>query len=96
MNKVQPIRDAHDGPASVKASHASARSYQIKVEGHLDECWSEWLGGLEITRDGRGNTLLRGVIPDQAALHGVLTRMFDLGLTLVSLSPQRDDVQSIR
>ena len=62
--------------------------YEIKIEGYLDECWSEWLGGLAITHDGQGCTLLVGIIPDQAALHGILAQIRDLGLTLISLTPK--------
>ncbi len=59
--------------------------YEIKIIGHLDQDWSEWLGGLQITPDGEGNTLLSGVIPDQAALHGLLVKIRDLGLPILSL-----------
>jgi hypothetical protein len=62
--------------------------YQIKLKGHLDEHWSDWLGGLEITQDGYGNSLLTGDIPDQAALHGILVQIRDLGLTLISITSQ--------
>jgi len=62
--------------------------YEIKVKGNLDEHWSDWLGGLEITQDKQGNSLLMGVVPDQAALHGILNQIRDLGLTLISVSPQ--------
>jgi hypothetical protein len=60
-------------------------SYEIKVGGHLDEHWSEWLGDLAINHDDQGNTLLTGIIPDQAALHGILAQIRDLGIMLVSL-----------
>ncbi len=63
----------------------SGGNYEIMVAGHLDEHWSEWLGGLVIDHDNQGNTLLAGVIPDQAALHGILLKIRDLGLHLVSL-----------
>jgi len=62
--------------------------YEIKVKGHLEEHWADWLGGLSITHDSQGNTLLTGVVPDQAALHGILAQIRDLGLTLISLKPQ--------
>lgn len=64
---------------------AGERSYEIKVVGHLDEHWSGWLGGLEITHDTAGDTLLVGPLLDQAALHGVLVQIRDLGLVLISL-----------
>lgn len=61
-------------------------SYEIKVEGHLDEHWAEWLGGLAIAHGEEGYTLLTGFIPDQAALHGILVQIRDLGLLLISLN----------
>ena len=67
--------------------------YEIKVKGQLDEHWADWLGGLSITHDAQGNSLLTGVIPDQAALHGILTQIRDLGLTLISLTPQSVGVE---
>lgn len=62
--------------------------YIIKIKGHLEDHWSDWLGGLEITRDPEGYSLLTGMVPDQAALHGILAQIRDLGLTLVSLTPK--------
>jgi hypothetical protein len=59
--------------------------FEIKVYGHLDQEWSEWLGGLQITPEDDGNTLLSGIIPDQAALHGLLVKMRDLGLPILAL-----------
>jgi hypothetical protein len=59
--------------------------YEIRVKGHLDERWSDWFDGLEITNVENGGTILSGDIADQAALHGVLTRVRDLGLPLVAL-----------
>ena len=61
--------------------------YEIKVAGHLDEHWSERLGGLAISHDERGCTLLTGFVPDQAALHGILGQFRDLGLTLIWVKP---------
>ena len=66
-------------------------SYEIKVRGHVDGHWSDWLGGLEITQDEQGNSHLTGVIPDQAALHGVLNQIRNLGLTLISIAPQKKE-----
>ena len=70
--------------------------YEIKVKGHLEEHWADWLGGLSITHDAQGNSLLTGIVPDQAALHGILAQIRDLGLTLISLAPQSvDEKESI-
>jgi hypothetical protein len=59
--------------------------YEIRVKGHLDGRWSDWFDGLEITNLKNGEALLSGEIVDQAALHGVLTRVRDLGLPLLSV-----------
>lgn len=60
--------------------------YEIRIKGYLEEHWSDWLGGLEISHDREGNSLLTGVVPDQAALHGILAQIRDLGLILISLT----------
>ena len=59
--------------------------YEIQVKGHLDGRWSEWFDGLQITNLENGEALLSGHIVDQSALHGVLTRVRDLGLPLVAV-----------
>ena len=58
--------------------------YQIRVEGHLGPQWTEWLGGLTITLEDNGDTLLTGPVADQAALHGLLKKVRDLGMPLIS------------
>jgi len=68
--------------------------YEIKIKGHLDKHWTDWLGGLEITQDKQGNSLLTGVVPDQAALHGILMQIRDLGLTLISITPKGIDSET--
>jgi len=60
--------------------------YEIKVRGHLDQRWSEWFSGLKLTHLGGDITLLSGVLPDQAAIYGLLERARDLNLTLVSVT----------
>ena len=57
--------------------------YAIRVKGHLDQRWAEWLAGLTITQAGDGTTLLAGPLADQAALHGVLNKIRDLGLPII-------------
>lgn len=59
--------------------------YQIVLHGHLDGEWSEWFAGLTIARTDNGETILTGPIVDQAALHGVLIKIRDLGLPLLAL-----------
>jgi len=68
-----------------RAQGSTNMSYQIRVEGHLDLSWQEWFEGLELRHEDAGTTLLVGVLPDQAALQGVLLKISRLGLTLLSL-----------
>ncbi len=60
--------------------------YEIKIRGHLEAKWSDWFEGLEITYLEENETLLSGVLPDQAALHGLLERIRDLNLKLISVN----------
>jgi hypothetical protein len=60
--------------------------YRLRVEGHLDDHWSGWFGDLTMTRDTDGTTTLTGPVADQAELHGLLTRIRDLGVVLVSVA----------
>jgi hypothetical protein len=60
--------------------------YQIKVKGNLDQRWSDWFDGFAITVQADGATLLTGSVADQAALHGLLSRIRDLGLPLLSIT----------
>jgi hypothetical protein len=59
--------------------------YEITIQGHLDPHWSTWFDGLSITHEPNGNTTLAGPIVDQAALHGVLIKVRDLGLPLIGV-----------
>lgn len=66
-------------------------SYQIKIKGVLDEAWSDWFEGLTVTPQAGGETLLTGPVRDQAALHGILARIRDLGLPLLSVERIGDE-----
>ena len=61
--------------------------YQIRIKGHLGPQWKEWLGGVTITLEDNGDTLLSGPVVDQAALHSLLKQVRDLGMPLISVSP---------
>jgi hypothetical protein len=62
--------------------------YKIEVEGHLDPSWSSWLDDLTVEPQANGETLLTGPVRDQAALHGLLHKIRDLGLLLISVERQ--------
>ena len=68
------------------SEHKRLEVYQIVVKGHLDSEWSEWFDGLAVTMVDNGVTILSGPIIDQTALHGVLIKIRDLGLPLLSLT----------
>lgn len=61
--------------------------YQLRVDGHLDDHWSPWFEHLTLTHETDGTTSLRGPVLDQAQLHGLLVKVRDLGLTLISVEP---------
>jgi len=68
-----------------------AGRYEIRLAGHLDTRWTAWFDGLTVGHESDGTTVLSGPIADQAALHGVIQRVRDLGLPLVSITPVETD-----
>jgi hypothetical protein len=67
------------------------RRYELRVKGHLDARWADWFDGLTLTQWPDGTTTIHGAVADQAALHGVLQRLRDLGLTLISVEQLESD-----
>ncbi len=73
--------------------------YQIRIKGHLGCQWTDWFGGLTITLEEDGDTLLTGPVVDQAALHGLLKKVRDLGMPLLSVNcvkPVQADTSDVR
>ena len=68
-------------PAPHRSTH-----YELRIEGHLDEHWSGWFGGMALVREDDGTTTLSGAVADQAELHGLLAKVRDLGATLISVN----------
>jgi hypothetical protein len=69
----------------VTSSPNSPQSYEIRISGHLDSRWAASFDGMTLTADEDGTTVVRGVLADQAALHGVLQRLRDAGLPIISI-----------
>ncbi len=72
-------------------AHTQPTIYEIRIDGHLDREWSDWFEGLTITLAEDGTTLLTGPVADQAALHGLLKKVRDLGAPLISINPVEPD-----
>lgn len=69
-----------------KTDSCQSEIYQIRIKGHLGRQWAAWFEGLTITLEDNGDTLVTGPVIDQAALHGLLKRVRDLGATLISVT----------
>ena len=68
---------------------------EIRIEGHLDKGWVEWLEGLTIAHTTNGQTLLSGVVQDQAALYGLIAKLRDLGVKLVSINYRDNQIKEL-
>ena len=79
-----------------RTSHTSPGLYEIRVQGRLEPRWSTWFDGFTLTPEPDGTTVITGTVTDQAALHGLLQSLRDLGLPLVSVTqPQHGTPQSL-
>jgi hypothetical protein len=67
-------------------SHHEAGRYEIRLMGHLDSRWAAWFDGLSLTNESDGTTIIYGLVADQSALHGLLQKVRDVGLPLVSVT----------
>ena len=79
-------RSTDTGGGAPAAGHTGIQHYEIRVKGHLGPRWAAWFDGLSLTNEEHGITVLRGPVVDQAALHGLLQKLRDVGIPLVSLS----------
>jgi hypothetical protein len=70
---------------------ANTQHYEIRLKGHIEARWVAWFDGFAVVLDEDGNTRLRGLVADQAALHGLLKKVRDLGLPLLSVNPVAAD-----
>ncbi|HEV7664127.1 MAG TPA: hypothetical protein VGQ62_11375 [Chloroflexota bacterium] len=75
------MSDAHAAPDARRETG----QYEIRLKGHLDARWAAWFDGLSLIQESDGTTLIRGSVIDQAALHGLLSKVRDLGLPLVAV-----------
>lgn len=74
------------GKQTRKPEHAEGGQYEIRVHGHLDDRWAGWFEGMTLTQEQDGNTLISGQVIDQAALFGLLRKVRDIGMPLVSVN----------
>jgi hypothetical protein len=75
MSEIPASSEVHDEPAL----------YEIRIRGYLEDGWGDWFGGLTVAREANGDTRLTGSVVDQAALHGLLRKVRDLGILLLSV-----------
>ncbi len=88
------MADQNDIDNSGQETNVSqSKVYQIRIKGHLRSQWKEWFEGLTITIEEDGNTLLTGSLIDQASLHGILKKVRDLGMPLLSVNIVGDNLQ---
>ncbi len=89
MSETHPSTEDHHEP----------ELYEIRLKGHLDDRWADWFEGLSFTHESNGTTILCGPVVDQAALHGLLRKVRDLGIPLLSVmrvKPGRADASDVK
>jgi hypothetical protein len=84
--KLGTMKNKNDEKENVLATDTDGGFYKILVKGHLDNSWSDWLGDLEIELVNDGGMILTGYIEDQAALMGILNKLYNLNLAILTLS----------
>jgi hypothetical protein len=87
MSSEQQQGKARPNEREPKTDSCQPIVYQIRIKSHLSVDWTDWFDGLDIKLEENGDTLLTGPVVDQAALHGLLRKVRDLGMPLVSVNP---------
>jgi hypothetical protein len=80
---------------SEKSAADEAGRYEIRLKGHLDSRWAAWFDGLSLTNSSDGTTVVHGLVVDQAALHGLLRKVRDVGLPLISVTRVEPDQSAV-
>ena len=73
-------------PQAASGTRREPGQYEIRLKGHLEPRWAVWFDGLSLTQESDGTTVIRGSVIDQAALHGLLSKVRDLGLPLIAVT----------
>ena len=83
------------GEKRIDDDYGEARRYEIRLKGHLDTRWAAWFDGLSLSHESDGTTVIRGPVADQAALHGLLQKVRDVGMPLVSVTRIEPDLLEV-
>jgi hypothetical protein len=81
------LRDMNNAPTNQASHGEESAPYEIRVQGHLAARWSAWFDGMTLTAQDDGTTVIHGVVADQSALQGLLRKLSDIGLPLISVTP---------
>ncbi len=83
------------GGTGIDGNRHEAGRYEVRIKGHLDTRWAAWFDGLSLSLESDGTTIIQGPVADQAALHGLLQRVRDVGLPLVSVTRIEPDAPEV-